>query len=59
MDRLFVDKDLDGDGQLTLEEFGGVTHNFERIDTNDDGLVIKKEIIDDMTQRLREQGTIP
>ena len=59
VDTLFEDKDLDRDGRLTLVEFGGVTMNFERIDADVDGFVIKKEVIDDMTRVMREQGTIP
>jgi hypothetical protein len=59
VDRLFEDKDLDTDGRLTAAEFGGEAINFERIDTDGDGVVTKQEIIDDRTQMLRDQGTIP
>jgi hypothetical protein len=59
VDSLYDVKDADQDGRLTMDEFGGQKANFERIDVDADGFVVKKEIIDDMTQVLREQGSIP
>ena len=59
VDQLFDRSDLDGDGRLTRDEYPGEDHNFERIDANDDDVVTKKEIIDDMIPRLREEGKIP
>jgi hypothetical protein len=67
VDQLFATKDLDQDGRLTPDEFsagdplrsGSESQNFERIDTDSDGRVTKKEINDYMTQVLRAQGTIP
>jgi hypothetical protein len=59
VDQLFDRNDLDGDGRITRDEYGGEEVNFERIDANDDDVITKKEIIDDMTPRLREEGKIP
>jgi hypothetical protein len=59
VDSLFDRSDLDADGRLTRDEYPGEAFNFERIDANDDGVVTKKEIIDDMAPRLREEGKIP
>jgi hypothetical protein len=59
VDQLFDRSDLDGDGRITRDEYEGEDFNFDRIDANDDDALTKKEIIDDMTPRLQEQGTIP
>jgi hypothetical protein len=59
VDQLFDRSDLDGDGRMTRDEYPGEDFNFDRIDTNDDDFLTKKEIIDDMTPRLREEGKIP
>jgi hypothetical protein len=51
--------DLDGDGQLTPDEWSGPEQNFERLDADGDGMLTKQEIIDDQTAALRERGGIP
>ena len=59
VDQIFAKDDLDGDGQLTMDEWSGPEHNFERLDANEDGLLSKQEIIADQTEGLRERGEIP
>jgi hypothetical protein len=59
VDQLYDTKDANADGRLDLEEFGGLAHNFERIDVDGDGFVTKQEIIDDQVQTMREEGKIP
>jgi len=59
VDQIFAKDDLDGDGQLTPDEWSGPEQNFERLDADEDGLLTKQEIIDDQTTALRERGGIP
>jgi hypothetical protein len=59
VDRMFEREDADADGRISLDEFSGETINFERIDTNTDGHLTKKEVIDDFIPTMREEGKIP
>ena len=59
VDQMFAKDDLDGDGQLTIDEWSGPEANFERLDADEDGLLTKQEIVADQTEALRERGQIP
>lgn len=41
---LFEQRDQDGDGQLSLEEFGGQPERFERLDADGDGYLTPEEL---------------
>lgn len=47
---MFERRDQDGDGRLTLEEFGGSPERFERLDADGDGYVTPEDF-----QRLRQR----
>jgi len=59
VDRMFEREDPDADGRISRDEFSGESFNFDRIDTNGDGYVTKKEVIDDFIPVMREEGKIP
>lgn len=42
---LMTDFDEDGDGQLSLEEFPGPDHHFERLDSDGDGVLTSEELL--------------
>ena len=59
VDRMFEREDVDTDGRISRDEFGGESVNFDRIDMSGDGYITKKEVIDDFVPVLREEGKIP
>jgi len=59
VDQMFERGDADQDGRISADEFIGESYNFERIDADADGFVTKKEVVDDITPMMREEGTIP
>ncbi len=59
VDRMFEEIDADVDGRISADEYTGDAFNFQRMDSNGDGFMTKKEIIDDFIPVLRQQGAIP
>jgi hypothetical protein len=51
VDEMFRQADADQDGMMTFEEYGGMESNFQRLDANGDGVITKKEVIDDQLPR--------
>ena len=62
VDTMFDTVDIDRDGKISEEEFtgdfGGEIYNFQRMDADADGYLVKQEIVDDMVPVLREEGKI-
>jgi Ca2+-binding EF-hand superfamily protein len=55
MREMFVERDADGDGRLSLEEFGGQVDRFRRLDENEDGYLTPEELGRKLRQ-LRERS---
>ncbi len=59
----FVDRDRDGDGQLTLREFApndgvGVVRQFREYDRNQDGVIVPRELLQKSeTSKKKEEST--
>lgn len=58
----FVDRDRDGDGQLTLREFApndgvGVVRQFREYDRNRDGVVVPRELLQKPETKKKEEPT--
>jgi hypothetical protein len=52
---IFKEKDANGDGVLTLEEWGPRERLFKAIDRNDDGQITRRELAAALVKRLKDQ----
>jgi Ca2+-binding EF-hand superfamily protein len=52
METFFNRFDLDRDGVVTAEEFGGDPQRFERLDLNGDGKIDRRELAEAIARRM-------
>jgi hypothetical protein len=56
VDEMFRQADKDGDGRISTEEYEGPPENLQRMDTNKDSFLTKREVVTDATRLMKESG---